>query len=311
MNGVVVVDKPAHITSAQVVARLKKILRAKKVGHTGTLDPFATGVLVCCVNAATRVARFLMHGKKRYEGVMQLGIRTDTQDATGQVLSRQSHATVTDQEIRSAFRRFSKITGQIPPAFSALKHHGEPLYKLARKGVFVQKPSRRISIYKLEIVDVEIPYVHFDVICSHGTYVRTLCSDIGEYLGCGASLVQLCRTENGGFTLEDAFSLNTLERLARSGKLSTCIIPTSDALREIPEVTVSDQLAKKIQHGQPLSYTELEIAEEVKSLWLKIIDGQRNLIAVLNTSKKNGNGVYPYACVFPRRESRKCIEQSA
>lgn len=296
MNGIVVIDKPANMTSAQVVARVKRILKANKVGHAGTLDPFATGVLLCCINQATRLAKFLMYGKKQYEAVMRLGIRTDTQELTGRIVSREPRVAVTDQEIRSAFRRFLEVTEQDPPAFSALKHRGVPLYKLARGGVFVQKPPRRISIYGLGVLDIELPYVRFQVSCSQGTYVRTLCADIGDALGCGAHLVQLCRTESGRFTLEEAISLSTLERLAAAGKIASCITPMNDALRGIPEITAGDTLVQKIQYGQPLTQEELGSAEGTTSLWMKVTDTQCNLIAVLSSTRKNG--IYPYVCVF-------------
>ncbi|NVM22795.1 MAG: tRNA pseudouridine(55) synthase TruB [Desulfobacterales bacterium] len=303
MNGVVVVDKPAEITSARVVARVKKILRAKKVGHTGALDPFATGVLVCCINQATRLARFLMYGKKRYEAVMRLGIRTDTQDLTGRIISGEQNVALDDQQIHAVFRRFLKVTEQTPPAFSALKHQGVPLYKLARSGTFLRKPPRRIFIYGIEVLDIKLPHVRFEVSCSQGTYVRTLCSDIGDALGCGAHLVQLCRTESGGFSLERARSLDALERLAEAGKISSCITPMNDALKGIPQVIATDALAGKIRYGQPLTQEELGSPDETTSLWVKVTDTKGNLLAVLSARRENG--VYPYACVFANNKNRR------
>jgi tRNA pseudouridine55 synthase len=300
MNGIVVVDKPADMTSAHLVARVKKGLKADKVGHTGTLDPFATGVMVCCLNQATRLVQFLMYGKKRYEAVMCLGIRTDTQDFTGRVTSKQPDLAVADQQIHSVFRGFMNIKEQNPPVFSALKHRGVPLYKMARKGKFVQKPSRRISIYELEVLDINLPHVGFEVSCSQGTYVRTLCDDIGQSLGCGAHLVQLCRTENNGFTLDEAVSLNTLETLAATGKASSIITPMSAALRGMPQVTAGRSLAQKIQYGQPITREEVEPFDGSNSSWIKVVDTDGSLIAVLSTSRKNG--VYPYAGVFANRE---------
>ncbi len=296
MNGVVVVEKPANMTSACVVAKVKGLLRAKKVGHTGTLDPFATGVLVCCVNRATRLARFLMAGKKYYEAVMCLGVRTDTHDLTGRVVSTEMPRDFTHDRVRSAFRRFLGMKEQVPPVFSALKHQGVPLYKLARRGTMVQKPARRIAIYALDVQDVALPYVRFRVCCSQGTYIRTLCADIGETLGCGAHLVSLCRTENGGFTLEEAISLESLEKLAAAQEVSKCIIPMDSALRAMPEIQAGPGLQQRIQHGEPLSEAELGQVEEVAARWIKITDGDRNLLAVLAASKKNG--VFPYVCVL-------------
>ena len=301
MNGIVVVDKPRDITSARVVAKVKTILMAKKVGHTGTLDPFATGVLICCINQATRLAQFLMYGKKSYEAVMRLGLRTDTQDLTGRIISREPSLNVTHDKVHSTFRRFLEIKEQVPPAFSALKHHGVPLYKLARQGTFVQKAPRRITIYKLEVLDIDLPFVRFELSCGHGTYVRTLCADIGEALGCGAHLVRLCRTESGGFTLEDALSLENLAELALEGKVSSCIIPMTNALKKIPEIQAGYPLAQRIRHGQPISKSELAPVENTIAPWIKVTDAKGDLLAILASKEKNG--VYPYACVFPNGNS--------
>lgn len=301
MNGIIVIDKPPDMTSAQVVARVKRIAKAKKAGHTGTLDPFATGVLVCCINNATRLAQFLSYGQKRYEGVMRLGIRTDTQDFTGRVVSRESHLTLTDQDVHQAFRWFLGVKHQNPPAYSALKHKGVPLYRLARQGTFVQKPPRRISIYGLEVLDVSLPEVRFDVCCSGGTYIRTMCADIGEALGCGAHLKALCRTETGQFSLKEAMPLKALERLSTTGELSNHVIPMNVALRGMPHISASEELVQKIQLGRPVTERDVAPVAEEAWPWIKVTDTGGNLVAVMRSNKKNG--VYPYACVFPHRES--------
>jgi tRNA pseudouridine55 synthase len=293
----VVVDKPAEMTSAQVVAEVKTLLGARKVGHTGTLDPFATGVLVCCVNQATRLARFLTRGEKCYQAVMRLGIRTDTQDFTGRVLSRESRLTVTPGEVHSAFKRFSKIKEQAPPAFSALKHRGVPLYRLARRGTFVQKPSRPVSIYRLVVHDMDFPDVRFELRCSEGTYVRTLCADIGDALGCGAHLAALRRTESGGFTLKEAVSLDTMKTLFVDKKGPAFVIPMREALRGMPEIQAGPALTGKIRHGQPVTRWDLGPLKDDTALWIKVTDPQGHLVAVLDSREKNG--VLPYGCVFP------------
>jgi tRNA pseudouridine55 synthase len=296
MNGIIVLDKPPDMTSAQVVARVKRISKAKKVGHTGTLDPFATGVLVCCINKATRLAQFLTYGKKRYVGTMRLGIRTDTQDFTGRVVSTEPELPMTDQEVHGAFRGFLDVQHQNPPAYSALKHNGVPLYRLARRGTFIQKPARRIYIYGLQVLEISLPDVRFEVCCSAGTYVRTMCADIGDALGCGAHLTGLCRTESGGFSLDEAIALNALERLAGTGKISSCIIPMSVALRGMPHVSADDELVQKIQHGHQVTQEEVTAEAEETCPWIKVTDSQGNLVAVMNSTMSNG--VYPYACVF-------------
>jgi tRNA pseudouridine55 synthase len=297
MNGIIVIDKPSDMTSARVVAHVKKALRAKKAGHTGTLDPFATGVLVCCINKATRLAQFLTCGKKRYKGVMRLGIRTDTQDLTGRVISNEARLRITDQDVRRAFRTFLDIKYQNPPAYSALKQGGVRLYELARQGTFVRKPARRIHIYELEVTDISLPDVRFDVACGEGTYIRTLCADIGDALGCGAHLRELCRTESGHFTLAEAISLEALERLSTMEKISDYVVPMSVALRGIPGLLVDNELAEKIRHGQPVTQEELPSLEEGACPWIKVTDVRGNLVAVISSQEEKG--IYSYACVFP------------
>jgi tRNA pseudouridine55 synthase len=296
MNGIIVVDKPADMSSAQVVQAVKKILRVRKVGHTGTLDPFATGVLVCCVNRATRLARFIAHGEKHYEGVMCLGIRTDSQDFTGRVLSQRPLAGVTEDKIKRSFHKMVGESHQKPPAFSALKHQGKPLYELARKGVFLEKSPRPIQVYDATVLDVDYPWVRFRVVCSPGTYVRTLCDDIGELLGCGAHLTELRRTESGGFTLQQAVSLTALERSVNEGEPSRCLIPMGKALNGIPEVQVGHQVAAKIRHGKPLTERDVGSVVSHDAPWLKVTDLNRNLVAVLDSSQRRG--ILPYLCVF-------------
>ena len=166
LNGVIVIDKPPGITSANVVARVKKLLKAKKAGHTGTLDPFATGVLVCCINRATKLSRFFLHGKKRYEAILQLGVETDTQDLTGNVINVCHNLEFSEKAIQSAFKRFEGKIEQLPPVYSALKHKGVPLYKLARSKKPVQKPARQVSIITLKILKIKLPFIRFEVLCS-------------------------------------------------------------------------------------------------------------------------------------------------
>jgi len=300
VNGIIVIDKPEGLSSAQVVGRVKRISKAKRAGHTGTLDPFATGVLVCCINKATRLSRFLVHGQKRYKGVMRLGTRTDTQDFTGRVVSEEPYTTVTSDDVHGAFRGFLGVTSQKPPAYSALKHQGVPLYKLARRGTVVQKAARPISIYALEVVDISLPDVRFEVCCSGGTYVRTMCADIGEVLGCGAHLTELCRTETGGFTLEEAVSLETLAEVAARGDISEHVVPMNVALRDMPCILGDDDLVQKIQMGRPVTDREVAPVAGEAWPWVQITDNAGNLVAVMHSNKKNG--VFSYACVFPPQD---------
>nr|HID59881.1 tRNA pseudouridine(55) synthase TruB [Desulfobacterales bacterium] len=304
IDGILVVNKPTGISSAGVVARVKKILKAKRVGHTGTLDPFATGILICCLNRATRLASLLVQGKKRYEAVLRLGVRTDTQDLTGEVISVERNISFKESEIYSAFERFRGKILQTPPPFSALKHRGVPLYKLARKGSYVEKPPRTVFIYESNILEIALPDIRFEVLCSHGTYVRALCADIGDALGCGGHLAGLCRTENAGFTLKDSSTLEEIEELASKDRIEERIINMGDALKEVSAVFANEWLAQKIRHGQPIFKRELNIKDGIDHLWIKIVDSDNNLIAVLDRDTRRG-ACYKYVCVFPDIMNKK------
>ena len=297
LNGILLVDKPAGITSAKVVARIKKIFGARKVGHTGTLDPFATGILVCCINRGTKLARFFLHGNKKYEAVLHLGIETDTQDSTGIVTSTCDNVLFSEIKIRSVFNQFKGTIEQIPPVYSALKCKGTPLYKLARRGKPVQKPARRITIFNIEILRINLPLIHFSVSCSAGTYIRTLCSDIGKLLGCGGHLKELRRIQSSGFSITEAVKLSELENFALSEKISHLIISMSNALQDMPEHIIDKALAKKIMHGNIITKKDLRpIHTETSEGFIKIVDTNNNLIAVLKDTKKRNR--FSYCCVF-------------
>ncbi len=297
LNGILLVDKPASITSAKVVARIKKLLEVKKVGHTGTLDPFATGILVCCFNRATKLARFFLHGNKKYEAVLCLGVETNTQDSTGTVTSTCDNILFSEIKIRSVFKEFEGTIEQIPPVYSALKWKGTPLYKLARSGKPVQKPARRITIFNIEILGIDLPLIHFTVSCSAGTYIRTLCSDIGKFLGCGGHLKELRRIQSGGFSITEALKLSELENLALSGKISDRIISMSNALRDMPEHRVDKVLEEKIMHGNIITKKDLTpVHTDIPEGFIKILNINKDLIAVLSHTKKSGR--YGYCCVF-------------
>ena len=297
LNGILLVDKPAGITSAKVVARIKKIFGARKVGHTGTLDPFATGLLVCCINRATKLARFLLHGNKKYEAVLHLGIETDTQDSTGIVTSTCDNVLFSEIKIRSVFSQFEGSIEQVPPVYSALKWKGTPLYKLARSGKPVQKPARRITIFNIEILGINLPLIHFSISCSAGTYIRTLCSDIGKFLGCGGHLKELRRIQSGGFSITEAVKLSEIENFALSEKISDRIISMSNALQDMPEHIADKGLAEKIMHGNIITKKDLRpVHTEASESFIKIVDINNDLIAVLKDTKESDR--YGYCCVF-------------
>jgi len=297
LSGVIVVDKPPGITSAKVVARVKKLLKARKAGHTGTLDPFATGVLVCCINRATKLSRFFLHGKKKYEAILHLGIETDTQDSTGTVTDICKTVDFSKETIQSAFSRFEGTIKQLPPVYSALKHKGIPLYKLARSKKPVQKPARPVSIITLKILEIHLPTIRFEVFCSAGTYIRTLCADIGASLGCGGHLKELRRIESSGFTIADAVTLEELEDLTLSKKSSDRIISMSNALNGIPEHIADKVLVKKIMHGHIITKNDI-MFETINAFegFIKIVDTDKKLVAVLQYTKDKNR--YDYCCVF-------------
>jgi tRNA pseudouridine55 synthase len=301
LNGIVVVDKPQAITSAEVVAEVKRMLGVKKVGHAGTLDPLAEGVLLCCINDATRLARFLLAGSKTYDATLKLGIETDTQDSTGAVTAATEVSAFPEETIISAVKKFEGQIEQQPPVFSALKHKGTPLYKLARQGKPIQKPARRIYISKIKILEINLPLVHLEVTCSAGTYIRTLCADIGKQLGCGGHLLALKRIESCGFKIQQANSLPALKQLALQGNTADFMVSMADALKDIPACVADQRLTAKIKYGQPVNKTDLDCSrlfEEAKrpDLKIKIVDAANRLLAVLNYEKHQDK--FSYACVF-------------
>ncbi len=224
------INKPKGITSYDVIRFIKKNFHFKeKIGHTGTLDPAAAGVLLVCLGKATKFSSLLMAQEKEYEAVLRLGIRTDTLDEEGKVLSKIDKISVTEERVREIFSSFVGEIKQVPPLVSALKYQGKRMYEIAREGKDVPRRARRIRIKELEIKEIKIPFVSFRVICSKGTYIRALCRDIGELLGCGAFQSALIRKRIGPFLLRDAL---TLERL-KEKELSSSLIPISEVLNLI------------------------------------------------------------------------------
>lgn len=203
-SGVLVIDKPQGWTSHDVVAHVKRKLKAKKVGHLGTLDPLATGVLVLVINNATKYSSQLDTGAKEYHTVARLGEETDTYDREGKVVASYDTAALTEDGIRSALENFKGRIKQVPPMYSAIKSGGTPLYKLARRGVTIEREAREIEVYSLEVLRIEIPVVEFKVCCSRGTYLRSICHDLGKLLGTGAHLQELRRTASGDFSVDEA-----------------------------------------------------------------------------------------------------------
>jgi tRNA pseudouridine55 synthase len=223
-DGLLLVDKPPRLTSHDVVDRIRRHFGFRKVGHCGTLDPAATGLLLIVLERATKLQANLMSDDKTYEGTMRLGIATDSQDADGEVIAEKPVPPLTAEQIEEVLARFRGDIQQIPPMVSAIKHEGQPLYKLARKGKTVEREPRLVHVYDLRALSIALPDVKFRCACTKGTYVRTLCHDIGESLGCGAHLSELRRTRSGRFDVKDARPLNELLTFNRP-QLQPLIIP--------------------------------------------------------------------------------------
>jgi len=249
--GLLVLDKPKGWTSHDAVERVRRLLRIRRVGHAGTLDPLATGVLVLLIGPATRLAEFLMGHDKRYRATIRLGIRTDTDDAEGRILSERP-VEVSREAFEEALRAFTGEILQIPPAFAAIKQGGERLYAKARRGEPVTPPPRRVRIDALHLVEWNPPWATVEVACSAGTYIRALARDIGERLGCGAHLAELRRLASGPFTLDDAVPWETLEAAARDGAWARHLRPMADALPDWAPVILEPELVNRLRHGQPI-----------------------------------------------------------
>ena len=249
MDGVLVIDKPEGISSSDVCLRVKRALGARKAGHLGTLDPLATGVLPVCLNQATKLVQFLMHQDKVYEADMELGVETDTQDCQGTIVRRAALAGITPAQVTALVETFTGRQRQLPPMYSALKRNGVPLYRLARRGEQVERPERCITISELTVRAIALPRVRMRVACSAGTYVRTLCHDIGQALGCGAHLTALRRVCSGPFSIADAVQLEDLFSDAGRECARQHLIDNPTALSGLPSVTVDAATARRMRNG--------------------------------------------------------------
>lgn len=248
VDGVLLLDKPPGMTSNAALQKAKWLLNAAKAGHTGTLDPMATGLLPLCFGEATKFAGELLTADKRYAATLRLGVRTDTADAEGQVLETRP-VRVTREQVEAVLARFRGDIQQVPPMHSALKRDGRPLYEYARKGIELERVPRPVTIYELVLCEFDGDRVRFDVDCSKGTYVRTLAQDIGEALGCGAHLTALRRTRIGGLSLEDAVTLESLEALPPESR-ATLLRPADALLTSLPRLELDEAAMQRFSHGQ-------------------------------------------------------------
>jgi tRNA pseudouridine55 synthase len=251
MDGILNVNKPAGMTSHDVVSVVRKFSRRKRVGHAGTLDPMATGVLLVCLGQATRVVEYLSDHDKKYRARVRLGIETDTYDATGAVVAERA-ISVAREQIDAALRGFIGKRSQLPPAYSAIKRAGVPLYKLARQGNPIETAPRAIEIFSIDRVQVALPDVEFEVHCSKGTYIRSLAHDLGEQLGCGAHLAALTRIASGPFTLDEAHALDEVRDALADGYAEQFLMPIDEALLQFEAIVLDPATAQRIRQGNPL-----------------------------------------------------------
>ena len=248
MDGILNLSKPQGITSHDVVDRVRAVARQRRVGHAGTLDPMATGVLLVCLGRATRLAEYLMASPKTYRARIRLGVTTDTYDAEGRIVEERP-VQVTRPEVEAALERFRGRTLQVPPMYSAIKRKGQPLYRLARQGITVEREPRPVEIYDLRMTDWEPPELALEVTCSPGTYIRSLAHDLGQALGCGAHLTGLVRLASGDFRLEEAVPLDELT----PERLPEVLLPPDAALRRYPAFHLDEQAARAVRSGRAIA----------------------------------------------------------
>ena len=246
MNVVINLNKPEEISSQQAVLKVQRFFSAKKAGHAGTLDPMATGVLLVCLNEATKITRFLSDLDKEYRVRVKFGERTDTCDATGRIIEQKICDTLRESDIRNVLNSFTGLIHQTPPMYSAIKMNGTPLYKLARKGITVERAARPVTISEIEMVCCDLPYVDLRIVCSKGTYIRTICDDMGQALGVGAHMVSLVRTRIGSFRIEDSAGIEDKV----SSKNAACSIDS--ALSHLGEIILDEYLYRRAMNGIPI-----------------------------------------------------------
>ncbi|HFC53138.1 MAG TPA: tRNA pseudouridine(55) synthase TruB [Gammaproteobacteria bacterium] len=277
VNGILLLDKPHGITSNQALQKVKRLFRARKAGHTGNLDPMASGVLPICLGEATKMSAFLLDADKGYRGTIKLGVRTSSADAEGEVIERCPVPELREEQIREVLARFTGDIRQIPPMHSALKHQGQPLYKLARQGVEVERKPRSVTIYRLELLGFADDEIEVEILCSKGTYVRTLAEEIGAALGSCAHLGGLVRTSAGPFELERSVTMERLEREAAQGleALDGLLLPIESALADRPAVTLPRETAHYFCKGQPVFVPRVS-AEG----WVRIYGGEGRFLGV-------------------------------
>lgn len=278
-SGVINIYKEAGYTSHDVVAKLRGILKQKKIGHTGTLDPQAQGVLPVCLGKGTKLCDLLADHDKEYEAVLRLGITTDTQDMGGNVL-QESSVQVSEEEVRTCILSFQGEQMQVPPMYSALKVNGKKLYELAREGKVVERKARPVTFHKIEVLWMELPKVKIRVQCSKGTYIRTLCNDIGEKLGCGGCMEKLLRTRVERFALEDAVKLDEVQKAMEEGTVDSLILPVDRIFDQYPTAKTTTQGDLLVHNGNRLFSELLQEEPEAESGYVRVYDSEDTFIGL-------------------------------
>ena len=278
-SGVINIYKEAGYTSHDVVAKLRGILKQKKIGHTGTLDPQAQGVLPVCLGKGTKRCDLLADHDKEYEAVLRLGITTDTQDVEGNVL-QESSVQVSEEEVRTCILSFQGEQMQVPPMYSALKVNGKKLYELAREGKVVERKARPVTFHKIEVLWMELPKVKIRVQCSKGTYIRTLCNDIGEKLSCGGCMEELLRTRVERFALEDAVKLDEVQKAMEEGTVDSLILPVDRIFDQYPTAKTTTQGDLLVHNGNRLFSELLQEEPEAESGYVRVYDSEDTFIGL-------------------------------
>ena len=282
-SGIINVYKEKGFTSFDVVAKLRGILRTKKIGHTGTLDPDAEGVLPVCIGRATKVCDILTDKDKVYEAVMLLGVETDTQDTSGAVLS-EKQVEVSEEEVKKSILSFVGDYAQVPPMYSALKFNGKKLYELAREGKSVERKARNVQIFSIEILEVNLPRVRMSVHCSKGTYIRTLCHDIGTMLGCGGCMEKLLRTKVGVFELKDTLKLSEIDELAKAGAVEEKIISVDELFEDYVKVWVKQAFDVVVHNGNRVEKRMFTEKLPLNTERLRVYDSENVFIGIYEYS---------------------------
>lgn len=281
VSGVLVIDKPIGMTSHDVVQAVRRGTGIRRAGHTGTLDPRASGVLVVLIGPAVRISEYVSASDKRYQATVRLGSTTDTYDAEGRILQSSPVPDLSEEEVDKALQTFVGEIDQVPPPYSAVKVGGKKAYEMAREGEEVNLAARKIHVYSLEILEWDSPELVIDVFCSSGTYVRSLAADLGDQLGCGAYLAGLRRTKSGRFTLRDAVPLRRLQESFQNGTWYKYLIPAAEALADWPAIELNTDQVDLIIHGHRIPADEVGFPEPDAGLWARALSDQADLIALV------------------------------